>query len=348
MRKPKDKDIIETVEGLLFSVVGYLHPPDYYTAYLKYRPDNEGRWERYGTRYRRMMGTYSAEEMVDSTKWLRQNYPDYVSRCQVRKIDLPLIPRKKVIRYYLPEVRLVELLSGPCDDLEKKTQQLVTKVAEVSGVSTSVFGITGSILTDMHNPSLSDINLIIFGANNAWKVHDTIKDIYSDNRFKPFSRKEIVEWQTRQTQILGIPKIYCKHLIWSGWRRGRISSTPYSLNAVRIDSEITEEYGKEIFSNLGTVEFTATVVNDRDCLFLPARYLVEEVKIHEGPADLPTIREIVSFEGVFAGAAHQGDRIRVRGTAEAVENKKEQVTHCQVVIGSLTSQGWLIPIESRD
>jgi len=38
MEKPKDRDFIETVEGLLFCVVGYLHPPDRYTAYLKYCP----------------------------------------------------------------------------------------------------------------------------------------------------------------------------------------------------------------------------------------------------------------------------------------------------------------------
>jgi len=42
-RKPKDRDFVETLEGLLFCVVGYLHPPDKYTAYLKYSPAAEGR-----------------------------------------------------------------------------------------------------------------------------------------------------------------------------------------------------------------------------------------------------------------------------------------------------------------
>ncbi len=34
VRKPKDKDFVETVDGLFLCVVGYLHPPDAFTAYL--------------------------------------------------------------------------------------------------------------------------------------------------------------------------------------------------------------------------------------------------------------------------------------------------------------------------
>jgi len=45
-RKPKDKDFVETKECLFFCVVGYLHPPDAFTAYLKYRPEAGGRWQR--------------------------------------------------------------------------------------------------------------------------------------------------------------------------------------------------------------------------------------------------------------------------------------------------------------
>ncbi len=348
MRKPKDKDIIETKEGLLFSLVGYLHPPDSYTAYVKYRPEKGGRWEKDGVRYRRMMEAYSVEEMVDSTNWLRQKYPEYVSKCKVRNIELPLIPRNKVVRYYLPEIRLVELLGGPRDSLEKKTGQLATELADVSGVPVSLYGVTGSILTDMHDPLLSDINLLIFGAENAWKVRKAIEDFYQGDKLEHYRKKEIAEWQVRQTRILGIPKIYSKRLVWSRWRRGRIDGTPYSLNPVRIDSEITEEYGDETFTSLGSVEFTATVVNERYSLFLPARYLVNEITIHEGSSELSSITEVVSFEGIFAGVARKGDRIRVRGMAEAVQNTKGQLIRYQSVIGSPSVRGWLILVDAAD
>ena len=42
-RPPKDRDFVETAEGFFFCLVGYLHPPDRYTAYLKYTPAESGR-----------------------------------------------------------------------------------------------------------------------------------------------------------------------------------------------------------------------------------------------------------------------------------------------------------------
>jgi len=41
-RRPKDRDFVETAEGFFFCLVGYLHPPDRYTAYLKYTPAESG------------------------------------------------------------------------------------------------------------------------------------------------------------------------------------------------------------------------------------------------------------------------------------------------------------------
>ena len=44
MRPPKDRDFVETADGLIWCSVGYLHPHDRYTAYLKYTPAETRRW----------------------------------------------------------------------------------------------------------------------------------------------------------------------------------------------------------------------------------------------------------------------------------------------------------------
>src|SRR5947199_7270211 len=43
-RRPKDRDFVETREGFFFCLVGYVHPPDRYLAYLKYTPAAAGKW----------------------------------------------------------------------------------------------------------------------------------------------------------------------------------------------------------------------------------------------------------------------------------------------------------------
>jgi predicted nucleotidyltransferase len=343
-RKPKDKDFVETVEGLFFCVVGYLHPPEAYTAYLKYRPELGGRWQRAGTQYHRMMKAYSAAEVGGASAWLRDQYPDYVKHCPVRNIELPLIPRSRVIRYYMPEVRMVEILAGPRDPLEEKTAHLVERLADVSGVPVSRFGITGSILLDIHSPAFSDIDLVVFSADSAQQIRNTVQSAYGGGQLQPHNAKEVAAWRQRQQEILGIPAQYAKRLVWPDWQRARIEKTPYSLHPIRTDEEILETYGAQTYTALDTIEISAIIADDRASLFVPATYRVRDVTVHEGSSDTPEISEVVSFEGVFAGCVKKGDSVRARGTLEAVRDLRTGKVRHRLLIGTFSSRGWLIPL----
>ncbi|MFW9985358.1 MAG: hypothetical protein ACFFDJ_02215 [Candidatus Odinarchaeota archaeon] len=345
-RHPKDKDFVETTEGLLFTVVGYLHPPDAYTAYLKYRPDAEGKWERQGIHYRRMMQVYSAAEVQSSTNWLRENHPEYVSLDKVRGFELTLVPWKNIIAYYLPEIRLVEIIRDPQDPLEAKTRALVSLLSEASGVPTSQFGITGSMLLGIHNPMFSDIDLLVYGREHAGQIRDIMDQMFGENKVKSYSPDEIRGWQYRQMQTLGIPEEFEKEITWSYWQRGRFNQTAFSINPVRTDAEIMVEYGQETYSSVGPVEFTATIMEDQDSLFIPARYLVGEITMELGDIDLPALTDVLTFEGVFSAVFHKGDQVRIRGTAEAVRDKEGNIIRNQVVVGSLSTQGWIIRLPS--
>lgn len=341
-RHPKDKDFVETQEGLLFTVVGYMHPPDAYTTYLKYRPDPEGKWERQGVHYRRMIQVYSAAEVQSSGNWLRENHPEYISLDRVRGFELALVPWKSIIAYYLPEVRMTEILRDPQDPLESRTRALVKLLSEASGVPENRFGITGSLLLGIHNPMFSDIDLLIYGRENTHQVRDAMDGLFGENKVKPFSHDEILSWKHRQVQTLGIPAKYVEHIAWSFWQRGRFNNTNFSISPVRLDAEIMEEYGSEIFSAIGAVEFTATIEEDEGNLFVPARYLVGDISLEDGDVKFPALTEVISYEGIFAGVFHKGDRIQVRGTAEAVRDTDGNIMRNQVVVGSMTTQGWII------
>lgn len=341
-RHPKDKDFVETKEGLLFTVVGYLHPPDAYTAYLKYRPDSEGRWERKGVRYHRMLEVYSAAEVQSSTEWLRENFPEYISLDQIRGFELPLVPWKNIITYYLPETRLTELIEVPQDPLETKTRTLVTLIAEASDVPIDHFGVTGSILLNIHNPMFSDIDLLVYGMESTKKIRDAMDALFGEIKVKPYSPDEIMSWQSRQVQTLGIPPQYMKQIAWSYWQRARFDKTPFSINPVRTDAEIVDEYGVETYTPLGLVEFTATIMDDEASLFVPAQYLVGEITIEEGDVGLPALTQVLSFEGIFSGIFHKGDQVRIRGTAEVVRDPGGTILRTQVVVGSFSTRGWII------
>jgi predicted nucleotidyltransferase len=343
-RLPKDKDFVETKEGLFFTVVGYLHPPDAYTAYLKYRPDAKGKWEREGIHYQRMMQVYSAAEVQSSSNWLLEHYPEYIKLDPVRGIKLPLVPWKNIVAYYLPEVRLTEIMRNPQDPLESKVKALVTLLSESSDVEENRFGVSGSILLEIHNPMFSDIDLLVYGRENTERIRDVMDDLFGENKVKPYSGEEIQAWQLRQVRTLGIPARYAEQIAWSYWQRGRFGQTPFSISPVRMDGEIMDEYGAENFSPVEAVQFTATIMEDETNLFVPAQYLVGDIRMEEGYSELPAVTEVVSFEGVFAAVFHKGDQVRVHGMVEAIRDRNGNLIRHRVIVGTLSMQGWMVRI----
>jgi len=79
MRRPKDRDFVETEEGFLFCLVGYVHPADRYTAYLKYTPAASGRWARGGSCYRRELPYYHVRNVAATVAFLASPQAGYIT-----------------------------------------------------------------------------------------------------------------------------------------------------------------------------------------------------------------------------------------------------------------------------
>src|SRR4030043_1601441 len=140
--KPKDRDLIETNEGLFFCVVGYLHPPDRYTAYLKYVPALEGKWTRGTSAYSRVVPYYHVTQVENTYSFLKDKYPKYLYNCPVRNIEVSSVPREDVLRYYYPKERLDSILrEGASNTLEEKLVSLVEFLKDETAVSTSNLGV---------------------------------------------------------------------------------------------------------------------------------------------------------------------------------------------------------------
>ena len=173
-RKPKDRDFVETLEGLLFCIVGYQHPPDKYIAYLKYSPAASGPWQRSGTAYHRELAFYHAHQVAVTIAELEQQYPQYVHDSPVWDMRFSMVPVDRVRTYYTPEVRLAELMDHPMDSLEEATVQVIAEIQRAAAIPLSALGVTGSILLGIHSPAFSDIDITIYGRANARRLRDVM------------------------------------------------------------------------------------------------------------------------------------------------------------------------------
>jgi predicted nucleotidyltransferase len=333
MERPKDRDFVETVEGLLFCVVGYLHPPDRIMAYLKYVPSEEGRWSRDETRYSRVIPFYHVSQVEKTYDYLRERYPEYIFECPVSNITVSSVPRDKVKAYYRPRDRLGEIVEGgPKDELEWKLTDLVTILTGLSGLGVGDLGITGSMLTASHSPEFSDMDITIHGREASMRLKEALlKTRGEESLIQPYNASKKEDWSTSRAGRFPLGFADLMDFAERRWNYGVFRDTYFSLHPVRTDDEITEEYGENIYRRIGEVTGRARVADSSESIYLPAIYRVEDVVSDKAAG----ATEIVSYEGLFCDMFEEGETVVFGGSLERVEGKR---SHLRVVVGGAGSR----------
>lgn len=346
-RKPKDRDFVETVEGMLFCVSGYLHPPDRYIAYLKYSPALEGKWKGGHTTYRRELAYYHSDQVAKTIAFLEQFYPHYVYDCPVQDIRFSMVPHRLVRDYYLPERRLVEILTAPQDPLEEEVSALVSEVVAVTEIEEHTLGITGSILLRMHNPQFSDIDLLVYGLENAQKVRAALKEGRSA-AIRPVTGRALEEWYQPKMEQFALSLKDVLHLASRKWNHGFFGNRYFSIHATRTDQEIEENYGDRIYRKAGMTTIRALVTDASQSLFIPAVYQIEQVEVLESETPLEPsmpLKEVVSYEGLFFDIVDDGQAIQARGKLERVNSE-----YYRLVVGTTIHRGkeYIAPVWAEE
>jgi hypothetical protein len=312
---PKDRDFVETVEGWFFCLVGYLHPPDRYTAYLKYTPAEAGRWARGNVFYRRELPYYHVRNAMSAVELLERTQPRYVWFDPIQGLRFSFVPRDAIARYYIPERRLAELRRAPADALEADAVAATAILAERAGLSDECFGIGGSILLSLHNPAFSDIDVLVYGRDNALRV----KHMLSGSLPAPLADLEPerrARWRTEIADRFSLTPAAIAALEARRWNYFLYRDRYVSVHPTRRDGEIREVYGARRYRPIGAATVEGIVADASESGFLPAVYALVNASFADGRA-LPAM-EVVSYEGLFCDAADAGDRVRATGLLEEI------------------------------
>jgi predicted nucleotidyltransferase len=326
MRPPKDRDFVETTDGFFFCVVGYLHPPDRYTAYLKYTPAGAGKWARGELAYHRELPYYHVRHVRRTLEWLETAHPQYLWTDPATGLRFSHVPADTVARYYVPERRLAEIVSAPSDPLERETRELATLLAGATGLPLRTFGVSGSILLGLHDPAFSDIDLLVYGAESARRLRAVIDDL-TEEGLTPLPEPRRVQWRSETSARFGLDRDTVTDLEARRWHYRLFRGRYVSLHPTRADHEIREAYGDRRYTPLGRATVEARVTDASQAMFLPAVYRVTEAVWREGgPGPLD---EVVAFEGLYGSAAEAGEQVLVTGHLEA-----ERAGMRRLVVGS--------------
>ncbi len=318
---------VETRDGLLYTVKGVSHPPDRVVAYLRYVPDPQGERARGQRRYRRV---YSVAEQEQA---LRERGVSHRFDDPALGVPVDAVPWQEVARLYDPRDRLRRLRAlGPDDPLAAQALALAELLRRTAGAAPAALGLTGSLLFDLHSQT-SDIDLVVYGEPDSRKIHaalvrllddpssllarpqaDELAAIHAVHRADtPLSAAEFARAQAAKVN------------------EGSFAGRPYFIRFVKLPAEVPERYGDPHFAPAGRALVEARVTDDRDGLFTPCRYAIDEVQ-SLGDVTADGLSEVVSYRGRFAEQARTGQRVRAYGTLERV-TWRDGRSHTRLMVG---------------
>jgi len=337
MRLFRDRDYVETIEGLFFTVVGNVHPPGYAIAYLKYVPSPDGKWGR-EKRFRRALPYYTVPMLLDTISYLKQSYPHYVVFFEELGVEMSAVPLSKVLKHYCPEERLREMMEGPRDELEGMAVELAEAIASEAGIPIGDLGVTGSILIGVHQP-FSDIDLVVYGRESALKVREALRELYKDPRrgIRGLSRQRLEDLLERRQRLFYLSKSEAEVICARKWNRGLFKDREFSIHPVKREGEVEESFGEFSYKPLGLATIRGVVVDASESLFMPSKWLIEDVEFVDG-ASVEGLREVCSYEGLYMGVVDSGERLEARGKVEAVYRRGE-LSHYRLLVGSPEARG---------
>ncbi|UCH37488.1 MAG: hypothetical protein JSV76_07420, partial [Candidatus Bathyarchaeota archaeon] len=179
--KFREGDFVESTDGLIFDVKGLIHPPDWVVAFVRYIPRHTGDRIRGGIRYQRMY------RLDDRFAFLRRHYPQYIRHDPVFGTELIAVPVSQIVRHYQPVSKLKHLYTNSSrTKLQHKAVKLANFIMKLADVPLNKMGVSGSLLVDLASSS-SDIDLIVYGIENAYRVNHTLEEQLKIGSFlKPY------------------------------------------------------------------------------------------------------------------------------------------------------------------
>ena len=319
---------LETLEGLIFTVKGLVHPPGIVIAYLRYVPDPQGERVREGVGYRRV---YHFDEQV---RILEAHFPHYLFFDRVFGRQLQGVPRAHIQRIYDPRHKLAELRQrGPDDQAEEAALYFAELLHQVAEVPFACLGISGSILLDLHTPA-SDLDMVVYGTEMGRRVHRVLHFLLSDpsSQVTPLDEQGLQALYAAHAMDTGVPLADFVRLQKRKVNEGRYRECGYFIRFVKEVAEAGEKYGDWRYTPLGPARIQALVTDDREGIFTPCRYMVEKVRFLAGER-VSNLREIISYRGRFCEQARAGEEIIAQGILERVASQGGDIVYHHLVIG---------------
>ncbi len=311
--------------GELYVAVGNMHPPGLYIGYLKYVPVNEETpWCNSAWCYSRVLPRYGPAEVRRRVELLSDPCYDTL---------LPVVRASTIARVLVPWQRLREILVSPRDVLEEDVAAAAGELMPAANIPPTHIGVTGSILAGIHNPRISDIDLVVYGVREAQGVAEALREGAVDG-LKPFPREKLLAWVKRLAETYPLePGIIAR--LYSPIRRGITRSgheysIQYNTGIPRVYGACTRCVTRGVVRIRGDIEPGPWTLNYPSIASLR--------NIHAINGEAPREATLVSFDALYTATIHRGGTHVVEGLLqECIDGTS------RIIVGGVEHPGYIVP-----
>ena len=335
-----ESSIITTVDGLHCQVYGNEHPLNGILIKPKYIPTEKLHSDALpyrfisGRRMNRLNLWADKKKLKEYIEEFQAKYPEYIYKSTVHEGNRLFfsVPINKIERIYFPKKGLSELMGMPIKSLDEHLKIVHEFVNFLlgSGLKLNDLGVTYSTLMGHYLSNMSDINIVVYGKDNFWKMMDFLKKsshpllrwkndedwmgFYSGrNRFAIFSKEQFLKNMGRKKS------------------EGYFNGTLFIIFGVENENEVWFKWNDESYKELALVTVQGTVADNFNSVIRPGCYEIKDSKIINGHEDVP-VEKIVFYSRDYCMAAYPGERVEACGLLELVTTKKGK-KYYRVVVG---------------
>ncbi len=333
-----DHDHIEDLDGRIYIVIGNTHPPGKVIAYLKYVPTSSKTfWCRGSVCFERVIKKYGVDNVLSSVRGRQQEMYD-----PTLGVSVPVIGIEEISEVYRPRERFSEILRRPRDDAELDVVIAYERLREYSTIPPSSVGVDGSIAVGIHNPAISDVDLVVYGCREAIEVAET-----ACSAFDRVPTNIELGRLANMAEIYGLP-VEVIQRISAPYKRLYLGSRKREVN-IMFTSDKPGRYGEVVLNPVGVVEAEVLVwPGSCESLYYPGVAEVDRVvdlrvlrTFQEFPTNLssPKVSKIVTYESLYSYPLYRGGEMRVRGVLTLEKPSNEFV----IVVGTRETHSYAIP-----
>jgi len=285
------KDMLETVEGLLFAVVAYGLENDKALCFLRYVKEASG-WKKYPT------------EAANS--YLLSHYPDYLHYSEPLAAHLHAVPVANIRQHHQPRQRLQSLLQQPGPDAVEQDMARLLHLLHSNGLNLAHMGVTGSVLAGVHNPS-SDIDLVCYDRAVFQQCRAVVRQLVTQGELDDLAE---ADWQAAYQRRAA--DLSYRDYVWHERRKHNkalVNGRKFDLSLLNVPTQAhtngqAEQNG--LCQKIGPASLQCVITDDSQAFDYP-------ISFHTDHASIPTI---ICFTATYAGQAFKGERVEASGVLE--------------------------------